>query len=114
MWDFTNLEFHPAWNDHILVYSKMTGRYDPRTGRVVAAPDNAILVAVNLDPHHAQGCQFEVPFWRFGLDDHATVAVEDLIAGHRFAWTGKIQHVWLDPHHNPYAIWRLVPPGLPY
>lgn len=114
MWDFTNLEFHPAWNDHILVYSRMTGSFDPRTGRVVATPDNAILVAVNLDPHHAQGCHFEVPFWRFGLGDHATIAVEDLIAGHRFAWTGKIQHVWLDPHHNPYAVWRLVPPGLPY
>ena len=28
-------------------------------------------------------------------------------------WTGKIQHIWLDPAHNPFAIWRLIPPGLP-
>jgi starch synthase (maltosyl-transferring) len=102
MWDFTNLEFHPAWNDHVMVYSKLT-----------PARDNAILVAVNLDPHRAQGCHFELPLWRFGLDDHASIGVEDLLSGHRFAWTGKTQHVWLDPHHNPYAIWRLVPPGLP-
>lgn len=102
MWDFTNLEFHAAWNDQVMVYSKIT-----------EARDNAILVAVNLDPHRAQGCHFEVPLWRFGLDDHASIAVEDLTTGHRFAWTGKTQHVWLDPHHNPYAIWRLVPPGLP-
>ena len=102
MWDFTNLEFHNAGNDQVMVYSKMT-----------EARDNAILIAVNLDPHRAQGTQLEVPLWRFGLDDHASIAVEDLITGHRFAWTGKIQHVWLDPHHNPYAIWRLVPPGLP-
>jgi len=102
MWDFTNLEFHPAWNDQVMVYSKVT-----------PARDNAILVAINLDPHRAQGCHFELPLWRFGLDDHASVAVEDLVSGHRFAWTGKTQHVWLDPHHNPYALWRLVPPGLP-
>jgi starch synthase (maltosyl-transferring) len=102
LWQFANLEFQQAWNDQVLVYTKMTG-----------ALDNAILVAVNLDPRRAQGCHFEVPLWRFGLDDHASIAVEDLLSGQRFAWTGKTQHVWLDPNHNPYAIWRLVPPGLP-
>ena len=54
-----------------------------------------------------------MPLWRFGLADHASIAVEDLLTGRRFAWNGKIQHVWLDPHVNPYAVWRLVPPGLP-
>jgi starch synthase (maltosyl-transferring) len=61
----------------------------------------------------AQSCNFEVPLWRFGLGDNASIAVEDLMTGHRFTWTGKVQHVWLDPHHNPFAVWRLVPPGLP-
>jgi starch synthase (maltosyl-transferring) len=102
MWDFTNLEFQPAYNDNVLVYTKITETLD-----------NAVLVAVNLDPHHAQGAYFDVPLWRFGLEDGATIGVEDLLAGRRFAWTGKTQHVWLDPHHNPYAVWRLVPPGLP-
>ncbi|MFO1074055.1 MAG: maltotransferase domain-containing protein [Geminicoccaceae bacterium] len=102
MWDFTNLEFLNAGNDQVVVYAKLT-----------EACDNAILVAVNLDPAHAQGTQFEVPLWRFGLDDAAGIAVEDLLTGSRFAWTGKIQHVRLDPQHNPYAIWRLIPPGLP-
>ena len=46
-------EFHNAWNDQVLVYGKMT-----------KAQDNVVLVAVNLDPHHAQGCNFEVPLWR--------------------------------------------------
>ena len=102
LWQFTNLEFHDAWNDQVLVYSKMT-----------ESRDNVIFVAVNLDPHHAQSCNFEVPLWRFGLADTASIAAEDLLGAHRFVWTGKIQHVWLDPHHNPYAIWRLIPPGLP-
>ena len=25
-----------------------------------------VLVAVNLDPHHAQEADFEVPLWEFG------------------------------------------------
>ena len=102
MWQFTNLEFQSAWNDQVLAYSKMT-----------AALDNAVLVALNLDPFNAQSCHFEVPLWRFGLGDGATIAAEDLLTGQRFSWTGKVQHVWLDPQHNPYAIWRLIPPGLP-
>jgi starch synthase (maltosyl-transferring) len=102
LWRFTNLEFHPAWNDHILLYSKMT-----------ESGDNAILVAVNLDPRHVQSANFEVPLWKFSLADEAPILVEDLLAGHRFTWQGKFQHLRLDPHHDPCAIWRLIPPGLP-
>jgi starch synthase (maltosyl-transferring) len=101
LWSFTNLEFHHAWNDHVMVYSKMTG-----------ARDNVVLVAVNLDPHHAQGAAIEVPLWHFGLADHGSIEVEDLVTGARFTWTGKVQHVWLDPAYRPYQLWRLVPPGL--
>ena len=61
----------------------------------------SIVVAVNLDPHQPHGCNFEVPLWRFGLDDHATITAEDLLSGKRFPWTGKIQHIWLDPHTIP-------------
>ncbi|MFW5833477.1 MAG: maltotransferase domain-containing protein [Pseudomonadota bacterium] len=100
-WSFTNLEFHEAWNDKVMVYSKVTPTLD-----------NAVMVAVNLDPHTAQGCQFEVPLWKFGLADDASIDVEDLVTGARFTWNGKVQHLWLDPRERPYAIWRLVPPGL--
>ncbi len=102
LWQFANLEFHEALNDHIMVYSKYTD-----------ALDNLVVVALNLDPHNAQGAQFEIPLWRFGLDDHASIEVEDLLTGSRFTWTGKSQHVWLNPGQQPYLIWRLVPPGLP-
>src|ERR671939_384943 len=88
----------------------MTGQVGPQ-GRIVSTPDNAILVAVNLDPRNAQGCHFEIPLWRFGLGDDASIAVEDLLTGHRFAWTGKTQHVGLHPPQHPYAVWVLVPPA---
>ena len=66
-----------------------------------------VLVAVNLDPHNSQGGHFEVPLWEFGLADHASVDVEDLATGSKFTWTGKIQHMLLEPGVRPYAIWRL-------
>ena len=94
---FSDLEFLNAWNDNILAYVKMT-----------AAHDNAVLVAVNLDPFHAQEAAFEVPLWRFALPDHAGVDVEDLVTGARFAWQGKMQHLRLDPAVRPFAIWRLT------
>jgi starch synthase (maltosyl-transferring) len=93
---FQHLNFYNAWNDHILYYGKFT-------------PDKQdfVLVAVNLDPHTPQGCHFEVPLWEFGLPDASSVDVEDLVTGNRFTWTGKIQHMLLDPSVRPYAIWRL-------
>jgi starch synthase (maltosyl-transferring) len=93
---FQNLNFYNAWNDHILYYGKFT-----------ADKQDFVLVAVNLDPHHPQGCHFEVPLWEFGLPDPASIDVEDLVSGGRFTWTGKIQHMLLEPNICPYAIWRL-------
>ncbi len=96
---FLNLNFYNAWNDQILYYGKFS---DDRR--------DFILFAVNLDPHTPQGAHFEVPLWEFGLPDHASIGVEDLIAGNRFTWTGKVQHMFLDPNERPYACWRLIPP----
>ncbi|HEV8261773.1 MAG TPA: maltotransferase domain-containing protein [Burkholderiales bacterium] len=94
----TNLRFYNAFNDQVLLYGKMTD-----------AKDNAVLIAVNLDPHHPQECDFEVPLWEFGLPDHASIATEDLLSGRKFRWYGKMQHMHLDPRSNPCAIWRLTP-----
>ncbi|MBL27597.1 MAG: alpha-amylase [Rhodospirillaceae bacterium] len=99
--DHLNLRFLNAWNDQVLVYFKMS-----------PARDNVIVVAVNLDPHNPQGANFEVPLWEFGLPDDATVAAEELLTGENLSWTGKVQHVWLDPAVSPCAIWRMTPPGL--
>lgn len=98
--EFTNLRFYNAFDDHILLYGKMT-----------KAKDNVILIAVNVDPHAGHGGTIEVPLWELGLPDGAHVQVEDLFTGQRFTWIGKFQHLWLDPQQNPAAIWRLVPPG---
>jgi starch synthase (maltosyl-transferring) len=98
--DFTNLAFYNAWNDNILYYGRRT-------------PDlrSFVLIAVNLDPHRAQDADFEVPLWEFGKPDEASIDVKDLVTGDRFSWTGKIQHMHLDPFARPYAIWQIIAGG---
>ncbi len=95
-----NLSFYNFWNDQVLYY-----------GKASADLSDFLLFAVNLDPHNAQGGHFEVPLWEFGLPDSADIGVEDLVTGKRFTWSGKVQHMLLDPTDRPYAIWRLLPKG---
>jgi len=92
------LRFYNAFNDHVLLFGK-------------TSPDrhDMILVAVSLDPHHPHEAVFEVPLWEWGLPDHGSLAVEDLMRDHRFVWTGKLQRVRLDPAGLPFAIWRIAP-----
>jgi starch synthase (maltosyl-transferring) len=93
--------FYNAFNDNILYYAKsVPGRND------------RILVAVSLDPRRAQECDFEIPLWEWKLPDRESLAVEDLLHGHKFTWTGKIQHMRLEPE-MPYAIWRIQPVDTP-
>ncbi|MGU3492545.1 maltotransferase domain-containing protein [Xanthobacteraceae bacterium A53D] len=88
--------FLNAWNDHVLAYAKAT-----------PSRDNLLVVAVNLDPHAVQEADFEIPLWELGLKDNDSVEVEDLMSDTSFRWTGKVQHVRLDPGTLPFAIWRL-------
>ena len=92
-----NTRFYVAHDDNIIWY----GKPEP-DGR------GMIMVMVNMDPHHAQECVFEVPLWEFGIADTGSIAVEDLAAGHRFAWHGKEQQIRIAPD-EPYRIWRLTP-----
>jgi starch synthase (maltosyl-transferring) len=97
------LTFYNAFSDEILCFGKR------------ARPDgDIILVAVNLDPFDAHEAGIEVPLWEFGLPDDGSIAVEDLMRGHRFHWHGKSQSIRLDPRELPFSIWRLsAPTGSP-
>jgi starch synthase (maltosyl-transferring) len=100
--DFTNLAFYNAFTDNVLYYGKRT-----------ADLSSFLLFHVNLDPHTAQGFEFEVPLWEFGLPDQASIEVADAINGNRFWWHGKLQTLVLEPQTRPYAIWQLFAPGGP-
>jgi starch synthase (maltosyl-transferring) len=87
----------PSDNDQVMIYEKAT-------------PDrsNVVIVAVNLDPIGFQAANTEIPFYKWGVPDHGSLPVADLIAGRRLAWTGKWQRVTLDPSF-PFALWRVQP-----
>jgi len=84
----------PAFNDNILFFEKAT-----------PSRDNVVLVAVSLDPHNAQEADVEIPLWASGLPDSGSLFVEDLMHGNRTTWTGKRQHLRLEPG-EPFSIWR--------
>ena len=92
------LTFLNAFDDAILYYAKTS-----RDGR------NTVLVAVNLDPHRAIETEIEIPLWRFGLPDHASMGAEELMRAQPIIWHGKRQRIRLDPAELPFAIWRLAP-----
>ncbi len=96
----THLGFqaYKASNDRILYFGKRT-----------ADLDNFILIAISLDPHHAQEASFELPVWEFGLPDYAVMSGEDLINGHTWNWYGKDQWMRIEPWRLPFGIWRLKP-----
>jgi starch synthase (maltosyl-transferring) len=87
--------FYNAFNPNILYYGKRAG-------------SETILVAVSLDPHTAQECDFEIPLWEFELPDGGALFVEDLLTAKHSIWHGKIQHLRLEPD-APYRLWRVCP-----
>ncbi|TFF22070.1 alpha-1,4-glucan--maltose-1-phosphate maltosyltransferase [Jiella endophytica] len=97
MKDFRSLAFFNFWNDQVLYYGKRTKDLS-----------SYLLFMVNLDPHHDQGGHFEVPLWEFGLPDDGTIHATDMASGNSLAWTGKIQHWWLNPQDRPYAVFKLT------
>ncbi len=89
--------FGEAANPAVLWFEKAT-----------ADRGNVLLIAISVDPNAAQTSAIELPLWRFGLSDGATLDFEDLLeAERRFSLIGKYQTVTLDPS-RPYAVWRVA------
>jgi len=89
------LRFHESSNDQVLVYSKTTDDLS-----------DVVLVAVNLDPHHAHSAWVEVGE-DLGVAGGETYQVHDQIGEGRYLWTGSRNYVHLDPAASPAQIFRL-------
>jgi starch synthase (maltosyl-transferring) len=89
-----NLSFHEAPNDQILFYGKRSG-------------DNAVFVAVNLDPHNAHDTHVHFPLDDLGIGEDEGYVVEELISGRQIPATGGWFWIRLDPGSNPAEIFRL-------
>jgi starch synthase (maltosyl-transferring) len=91
-----SLHFHKTENEQIICYSKST-----------ADLDNAILVAVNLDPFHEQASWIKLDVAKLGLSDDQHFTVEDLLTGSKYNWRGQWNYVALRPGVQPAHVLRV-------
>jgi starch synthase (maltosyl-transferring) len=91
-----SLRFHPIDNDQLIAYSKVS-------------PDrsNAMLVVVNLDPHHTQSGWLDLPLTELGIDPEQPYQAHDLLGDARFLWYGARNYIELNPAIAPAHIFQL-------
>jgi starch synthase (maltosyl-transferring) len=106
------LKFHAIDNDNLIAYSK-SGFTEPGHDIVEPSADggaavaDAVLVVVNLDPHHMQSGWLQLDVATLGLAAEGTFQVHDLLSGARFLWRGARNYVALDPAHSPAHVFRI-------
>jgi starch synthase (maltosyl-transferring) len=93
-----NLEFVHSDFDGILAYR----RY---------APNNELLVVVNLDPHLTHETILDVPLDRMGISEHSPYEMNDLLSGARYTWRGRRNYVKLDPTERVAHVFRVTRRG---
>ncbi|WP_325170321.1 alpha-1,4-glucan--maltose-1-phosphate maltosyltransferase [Cupriavidus respiraculi] len=108
------LRFYHADDDAVLYFARFVPNPTPVAASAAPVPpplftEDVLLAAISLDPRAVRETAFELPLWEWGLPDHAALSAVDLMHGHRFDWWGKRQHVRLDPHALPFALWHVKP-----
>ncbi|HSB34482.1 MAG TPA: alpha-1,4-glucan--maltose-1-phosphate maltosyltransferase [Nitrospirota bacterium] len=91
-----NLEFFETDNDNILCY-----------GKASEDGEDALIVAVNLDPFHTQSGWVRIPVEQVGLRPRQPYLVHDLIGDDKFVWEGERNFVEIDPRVMPGFIFRV-------
>ena len=89
----TNLVFHPADGNDILVWSKRTG-------------DDVVLVVVSLDPHGAREATVHLDLPALGFDWGDRLLVHDEVTGADYEW-GVDNYVRLDPFDEPAHVFSV-------
>ncbi len=91
-----SLRFYTVDNDEIICFAKYT---EDR--------NNVIVVAVNLDPHHAQSGWVDLPLAELGLDPTKPFQMHDLLTDARYLWNGPRNYLSLNPASVPAHIFRV-------
>ena len=91
-----DLVFFPTDNDEILC-----------CGRIDAERSNAMIVVVNLDPHHVQSGWVTLDLGALGIEPEQPFEVHDLLTDARYAWHGSRNFVLLDPARVPAHLFRV-------
>jgi starch synthase (maltosyl-transferring) len=94
--ELRNVWFHHIGNDQLLCFSK-----------VAANRTDAVLVIVNLDPHHPQDGTTWLDMWQLGLEHAGPFEAHDLLTDTSYIWRGPENYVRLDPAHEPAHVLAL-------
>lgn len=99
---------NPALQTH-LGFTALASGHDSVMLYLKATPekDNAILVAVSMDPYQPAEMHIELPQYPLGLPHGAGLIAENLMDGGEERWDGSHRYLRLDPYHRPFAIWRV-------
>jgi starch synthase (maltosyl-transferring) len=90
-----NTHFQDVDNEMVIAWSKSEG-------------GNHLLIIVNLDAWHQQDATVYVPLEEFGLREHQSYELEDLLTGERYIWRGRANFVRLVPGSRPGHVLRLA------
>jgi starch synthase (maltosyl-transferring) len=90
-----NLEFLRSDYDGILAYR----RY---------APNDELVITVNLDPHSVHETMIEIPLEKLGIGDNEPYEMADLLGGSRYTWRGRRNYVNLDPAERVAHVFKLT------
>jgi len=93
--EFTNLHFHAADKENILVFSKSS------------ADGETILVVVNLNPYHWEEATLQLDLAELDVDPAQSFEVHDLVTDTTYMWHGPYNYVRLDPHNEPAHVFRI-------
>ena len=92
-----SLQFFPTDNEQLVCY-----------GKTDAASGNAIVCAVNLDPHNVHSAWVELDLAALGIEPDAQYQMHDLLTGARYLWQGARNFVQLDPARAPAHIFQVL------
>lgn len=93
------LTVHPTTNDQVLCFSRHVTAAQSPDGKA-----DAVVVVVNLDPHHVQESTIDLDLTAIGVTppadpSAAAFAAHDLLSGAVYAW-GAHPYVRLNPHEQ--------------
>ena len=91
-----SLRFHAVDNENLVAYSKAT-----------EDGSDAVVVVVNLDPHHRQSGWIDLDLATLDVDDNRTYQMHDQLSDARYLWRGRHNYVELDPNVVPAHIFRV-------
>ncbi len=91
-----NITFAKTDNEQVICYIKR----DETTG-------DTLIIAVNLDPYHAQSAHVTFDPKAAGRNDQP-YTIHDLLTGDKYQWQGGVNYVALDPYDMPAHILHLI------